>query len=119
MLDGERFKKLQDAERLIREVEFSYPEGDVNRNFLYGFVVETFGTKLVRYMEKLKEDSILDGFNFFNLQAVGVQGEDIVILAPKQKMTKQEALIHAAFLVSLADVEVGKWDKVLEKVQNT
>ncbi len=37
-----------------------------------------------------------------NYQLAGVEGDYIVILAPKTRMTKEDALRHAAWLVALA-----------------
>jgi hypothetical protein len=53
-----------------------------------------------------------------NIQAVGVKGDDIVVLAPKQIMSKQEALVHAAWLVCLADEENAGdlFEEILTKV---
>ena len=55
-----------------------------------------------------------------NDQMVGVQGDYIVVLAPKQRMTKDEALTHAAWLVALADDTIGhaKFRKILEAVES-
>ena len=38
-----------------------------------------------------------------NDQGVGMCGNDLVVLVPKRKMTREEALRHAAWLVVLAD----------------
>ena len=38
-----------------------------------------------------------------NYQLVGSNGAVIIVMAPKQRMTKQEALVHAAWIVALAD----------------
>jgi hypothetical protein len=54
----------------------------------------------------------------FNTQAVGVQGERIVVLSPKASMTKHEALVHAAWLVALADEE-NKFPEILKEVQES
>jgi hypothetical protein len=54
----------------------------------------------------------------FNRQGVGVLGEYIVVLRPMVKMTKSQALTHAAWLVALAD-EDGEFPKILEAVQDT
>lgn len=39
----------------------------------------------------------------FNAQMVGCSGDNIIVLMPKRSMTKAEALMHAAWLVALAD----------------
>lgn len=53
-----------------------------------------------------------------NQQAVGVQGDKIVVLIPKFVMSKQEALAHAAWLVALAD-DKDEFSQYLEAVRNT
>ena len=54
-----------------------------------------------------------------NDQVVGVQGENILVMLPNQKMTKEEALRHAAWLVALADDSGEQFQKVLDAVLNT
>jgi hypothetical protein len=54
-----------------------------------------------------------------NDQLVAVQGDSIIILRPKNKMTKEEALRHAAWLVVLAEDEFNQFRLVLEAVKNT
>lgn len=49
---------------------------------------------------------------------VGVAGDAIVVLRPSSQMTKAEALLHAAWLVALAD-DNNEFSKILEAVQNT
>lgn len=56
--------------------------------------------------------------NVVNIQMVSVTGNDIAVLAPRHRMTKEEALIHAAWLVALAD-EHDQFSSILEQVQNT
>lgn len=52
-----------------------------------------------------------------NTQLVGVHaGSNIIILKPKNPMSKQEALELAAWLVVLADTE-GKFGEYLDAVQ--
>lgn len=54
-----------------------------------------------------------------NTQFVGRDcGTHIVVLLPKQRMTMREALIHAAWLVALADDE-EEFDAILDAVRNT
>lgn len=38
-----------------------------------------------------------------NDQGIGVMGDDIVVLMPARKMSKQDALRHAAWIVAIAD----------------
>jgi hypothetical protein len=53
-----------------------------------------------------------------NLFWVGVKGEAIVVMRPRQHMTKAEALNLAAYLVVLAD-ENDEFPALLEAVKNT
>ncbi len=53
-----------------------------------------------------------------NYQMVSMQGDTIVVLRASPKMTKREALVHAAWLVTLADDE-NEFQKILGAVQNT
>lgn len=54
MTNEERLHKLNEAERLIREVEFSYPQGDEIRRRIYCSIVSTFS-----YMGEL--NPVIDG----------------------------------------------------------
>lgn len=54
-----------------------------------------------------------------NKQLVGVRGENIIVMLPAHRMTKQEALVHAAWLVVLAENNDGEFDKVLTAVKNS
>lgn len=56
--------------------------------------------------------------NTFNKYMVGVQGENIVVLNPPDKMTKEEALTFAAWIVTLADDNEDFGD-ILTAVHNT
>ena len=42
LTNKQRHEKLKQAEALIREVEFSYEDGNETRRMLYRFVVNTF-----------------------------------------------------------------------------
>lgn len=55
--DKQRYEKLEQAQKLIREVEFSYANGDENRTLLYQFVVNSFSLigSLNGYLVGLKE----------------------------------------------------------------
>lgn len=44
-----------------------------------------------------------DGRSVVLSQMVGCSGDAIVVMLPKRSMTKAEALMHAAWLVALAD----------------
>jgi hypothetical protein len=50
-----------------------------------------------------------------NHQLVAANQGKIVIAKPKQVMTKQEALIHAAWIVALAD-DKDEFERILEDV---
>ncbi len=56
-----------------------------------------------------------------NQQLVAIQGESIVVLALRAKMTKCEALVHAAWIVALADQseEFADFRAILKSVINT
>ena len=54
-----------------------------------------------------------------NSQFVGGQGDNINVAMPKRQMTKEEALIHAAFLVAIADPLQEKFPAILEAVLNS
>lgn len=56
----------------------------------------------------------------FNKHMVGVQGDNIVIMnPPREPMSKADALVFAAWIVTLADDYDGGFQKVLEAVHNT
>lgn len=59
----------------------------------------------------------VDELDTSNAQMVGVQGNDIIILMPKQKMTKPEALVLAAWLMTLAD-DNDDFGLIIQKVQS-
>ena len=50
-----------------------------------------------------------------NHQLVAANKGNIVIAKPKQVMTKQEALVHAAWIVALAD-DKDEFERILEDV---
>lgn len=39
-----------------------------------------------------------------NIHGVGVQGKDVVIVAPPHRMTPDEAMVFAAWIVALASI---------------
>ena len=61
----------------------------------------------------------MSDINTVNDQLVGVQGEHIVVGAPKTRMTRAEALRQAAWLVALAEDGPDQFDVILEAVMNT
>jgi hypothetical protein len=66
----------------------------------------------------------MDEIDTSNDQMVGSQGngtgQDIIVMFPKQRMTKAEALRHAAWLVAIAD-DYGspQFPAILEAVNRT
>ena len=54
MTNAERLKKLEQAEDLIREVEFSYPIGNETRKLIYTVVVNTFS--FIGLISGIKDD---------------------------------------------------------------
>lgn len=59
---------------------------------------------------------IEDTLDTTNSQAVGLNGSDmIVVLNPKMKMTREEALVQAAWLVAVAD-DKGQFQRILKMV---
>jgi len=55
-----------------------------------------------------------------NNQAVGLRGNRIVVLAAKIEMSADEAVLHAAWLVTMAQHNATViFEDVLEAVQNT
>lgn len=53
-----------------------------------------------------------------NKQLVGVQGDSIVILAPKNRMTRDEALAHAAWIVVLAENQEHRFVEYCDAIQS-
>lgn len=53
-----------------------------------------------------------------NMQMVGSLGENITVMMPATRMGKREALIHAAWLVALADKN-NEFEAILRAVRNT
>lgn len=54
-----------------------------------------------------------------NKQAVGIRGDNIIVALPKRVMTKHEALVHAAWIVVLADNYKNAFGEILDAVQGT
>jgi hypothetical protein len=52
-----------------------------------------------------------------NAQFVGWQGGEIVVMRPAARMTKQQALTHAAWLVAVAD-DNDEFAKYLDAVRS-
>lgn len=54
-----------------------------------------------------------------NDQAVGARGDHVVVVMPKTRMTRAEALRHAAWLVVVADPLGDEFERVLNAVRST
>lgn len=55
-----------------------------------------------------------------NICMVGMRGETVVILIPRQELTQKQAIAHAAYLVLMAgDYDATEFAKVFEAVRNT
>ncbi|HEV2376223.1 MAG TPA: hypothetical protein VGS19_29140 [Streptosporangiaceae bacterium] len=52
-----------------------------------------------------------------NMQVVGKRGDTVVVTFPKQVMSRQAALVHAAWLVSVADPLGDEFPAILAAVQ--
>lgn len=56
MTDNERLEKLEQAVRLLRDVEFSYPVDHPTRRMFYTLMVEWFSvTHIGQFMTQLKK----------------------------------------------------------------
>jgi len=55
-----------------------------------------------------------------NKQMVAVNGGDIIVMNPRHRMSKPDAILHAAWLVALADESEDNADfrRVLEAVMS-
>lgn len=52
-----------------------------------------------------------------NVQGVGISGEKVMVLGPLQLMTKHQALVHAAWLVAVAEEHPGDFAAILDRVR--
>jgi len=53
-----------------------------------------------------------------NYQAVGSQGDKVSVLMPKRSMTADEAMVHAAWLVTIAQINSTiTFDEAIDAVQ--
>jgi hypothetical protein len=64
-------------------------------------------------------DTIDQEINTGNYQMVSIRGDDVVVLFPKQQMTRAQALLHAAWLVATANPAPGEFERILDAVQNS
>lgn len=51
-----------------------------------------------------------------NVQLVGRQGDHVVVAMPRSRMTREQALTHAAWLVLVADSDGSEFADYLEAV---
>jgi hypothetical protein len=58
----------------------------------------------------------IDTFNKF---MVGMRGNTVVVMRPTNAMSRMEALVFAAYLVTLADPAGDQFAAVLDAVQST
>lgn len=54
-----------------------------------------------------------------NQQLVGLAGDQIVVMMPTPRMTREQALVHAAWLVVLAERDTGEFAAILERLIET
>jgi hypothetical protein len=47
-----------------------------------------------------------------NQQGVALVGEDVLVLWPKGRMTRREALVHAAWIVAVAQTVDGEFEVI-------
>jgi hypothetical protein len=68
-------------------------------------------------MSMTKEEA--EKVNIANSQLVGTDGDTISVMVPRQVMTKQEAMVHAAWLCTIADPMGDAFDVILQRVRNS
>lgn len=55
-----------------------------------------------------------------NIQLAGRNGHgEITVAMPRSRMTREQALVHAAWLVTLADMDEDEFAVYLDAVRNT
>lgn len=64
-------------------------------------------------------DQSTDVIDTANKQLVSMVDSMIVVMLPNMRMTAEDALLQAAWLVALAERERGEFDKVLVAVKNS
>lgn len=65
------------------------------------------------------DNEIVVGNSTENVQAVGMQAGHVVVLNPQARMTKRQAIVHAAWLVAIASAPGGgieEFEKVFDEV---
>ena len=62
----------------------------------------------------------IDTLDLSNLVAgVAVQGEDILLMLPTRRFSKERALVVAAWMVALTGVDEADFVRLLHRVYNT
>ena len=61
----------------------------------------------------------MEKLNLGNLQAVGIQGERVLIPLMRQELSREAALVHAAWIVAICERREGEFKEILEAVQCT
>lgn len=65
----------------------------------------------------MSEDTEIDTTNY---QGVAMNGERrLFVLMPKHQMTREEALVHAAWILVMCIPEHNEFERVLAAVMNT
>ena len=67
-------------------------------------------------MEMFEPEDEVDTSNY---QLVSRRGDEVIILAPRLKMTEDEALLHAAWLLVMSGDDEEKFQKIVRAVKNT
>lgn len=62
----------------------------------------------------------MNDIDMTNIHGVSVHAENIVVLAPSRRMTYDEALVFAAWIVAIADHsdDHAEFDKILAAVES-
>lgn len=62
---------------------------------------------------------IMDGdIDTTNAMMIGVRDEDIMIMMPLDRLTKDQALVAAAYMVLLTNTSLNDFSIVLDQVKN-
>jgi hypothetical protein len=63
-------------------------------------------------------DVVDDAPDLSNTCGCGLHGNEIVLHFPPRRLTKRDALVLAAYLVSMAEEQPGQFEWILRAVQN-
>ncbi len=106
MTDNERLEKLEQALRLIREVEFSYSEDDYKRKMIYRGVVHSFGlgAEIGVIMTELKNKKWAPQSNFpKQVRCIRKTGEDISVGQIYTALAKDGQIEPECYLIEAND----------------